>query len=266
MARQSKPEEPRAGAPEWMATYSDLVTLLFCFFVLLYALSQPDPTKLMAVAAGVQGSNSSLIDWSAGASILESMSSGIPISDQMSSSGANGEKTENQDAASSQDAGSSSADDSFQTYNDWGADPLLGNVVIEATNHSIKFRLGDMLFDSGRDEIRPEANEVLRKIADLYNNHPQYADYDIVIQGHTDNVPINTVRFPDNWDLSAARAISIGRFFINECGIDPHRITTTGYGEQRPVAPNDTPEGRQQNRRVEIEINKVVNNVEEITS
>ena len=106
-----------------------------------------------------------------------------------------------------------------------------------------------MMFKSGKTEINKEADEVLLKLAKIIND---YKDYEVLIEGHTDNVPIRTKCIKDNWDLSALRATAIARKLQNDFGIDPARITAGGHGEWVPKASNDNPEGRSINRRTEV--------------
>lgn len=106
-----------------------------------------------------------------------------------------------------------------------------------------------MLFKSGSTKINPSADRVLAKIARILNAHP---DYEILIVGNTDNVPIHTPCIKDNWDLSALRATAVARRLQNNFGVDPKRMTAGGRGEWNPKVPNDTPEHRSINRRTEI--------------
>ncbi len=106
-----------------------------------------------------------------------------------------------------------------------------------------------LLFKSGSDEVNPKGKEVLKSLSVILN---KTNDITVMVEGHTDNVPIKTQLFKDNWDLSTARAISILRILIKECGFDPNRITASGRGEFHPIKPNDTVEGRAANRRTEI--------------
>jgi chemotaxis protein MotB len=107
-----------------------------------------------------------------------------------------------------------------------------------------------ILFDVGKAELKPSALRVLDEVATLI----KYTTHDVVVEGHTDNVPISTPQYPSNWELSAARAFSVINYFIKEKNIAPTRLSACGYGEYRPVAPNDTPENRALNRRIEISI------------
>ncbi len=109
--------------------------------------------------------------------------------------------------------------------------------------------VAEVLFDSGLAKIRSSANGVLDKVANVINS--QVADRNIAIEGHTDNEPIKKSGWESNWELSTARATSV-LHYLEEKGTEPNRLQATGYGEYRPVASNDTKEGRQKNRRVEI--------------
>lgn len=102
------------------------------------------------------------------------------------------------------------------------------------------------LFESGKAQIRQEAKEVLTKLYGVLDK----IENEIVVEGHTDNVPISTIEFKSNWELSTARATSVVRYLIEEKKISPARISAIGYGEYRPIGSNDTQEGRAQNRRV----------------
>lgn len=109
--------------------------------------------------------------------------------------------------------------------------------------------IAEVLFDSGKAKIRPEAYDVLNKVAKVINE--KVADRNIAIEGHTDNEPIKYSGWKSNWELSTARATSV-LHYLEDNGTLPKRLQATGYGEYRPVASNETPEGRQKNRRVEI--------------
>jgi chemotaxis protein MotB len=111
---------------------------------------------------------------------------------------------------------------------------------------------GDLLFDSGKAELRPEARRSLGEIAEILRQTP----YVVNLVGHTDGVPIHSDRFPTNWELSAARACAVARYLMDEMGLPSSRFVITGYGPQQPVRPNDSAENRAANRRVEILITK----------
>ncbi|MDD3345442.1 MAG: OmpA family protein [Candidatus Omnitrophica bacterium] len=121
--------------------------------------------------------------------------------------------------------------------------------------------VGDLLFDSGKSKIRPEAYPLLDKVSEVLKDN--MAQFDVGIEGHTDNVPIKLSGWKSNWELSTARALSVLHYLVKDQGISPERLSAIGYGEYRPVASNDTAEGRKQNRRVEIVILPNVTKVRE---
>jgi len=108
-----------------------------------------------------------------------------------------------------------------------------------------------ILFDSGKTTVKEGVKKSLSKIAEALNNFPEN---NIQIEGHTDDVPIHTPKFPSNWELSAARALSVLRFFVDKTEVDPRKLSAVGYGQYHPLAPNDTPENKRLNRRVDIVI------------
>ncbi|MFH1201817.1 MAG: OmpA family protein [Candidatus Omnitrophota bacterium] len=112
--------------------------------------------------------------------------------------------------------------------------------------------VNEVLFDSGKAKLKSSAIPILDKVADILNEN--VADMAIGVEGHTDNVPIKVSGWKSNWELSAARAMSVLHYLVDEKKVNPKRISATGYGEYKPVASNDTREGRQLNRRVEIVI------------
>ncbi len=112
--------------------------------------------------------------------------------------------------------------------------------------------VGDLIFDSGKAKIRPEAFALLTKVSGILKDN--MAQFNIGIEGHTDNVPIKQSGWKSNWELSTARALSVLHYLANDQGVSPERLSAIGYGEYRPVASNETVDGRKQNRRVEIVI------------
>jgi chemotaxis protein MotB len=129
---------------------------------------------------------------------------------------------------------------------DYKADEL--SVYIKDGNVYVSLQ-EKLLFKSGSDVVDPKGKEALKSLAQVLNSSN---DITVMIEGHTDNVPIKTNLFKDNWDLSTARATSIVRILTNEFGFDPLRITASGKGQFHPVKTNDTNEGRAGNRRTEV--------------
>jgi flagellar motor protein MotB len=125
-----------------------------------------------------------------------------------------------------------------------------GEIQVQGDRTKTVINIGNrVLFDSGSAVLREDAERSLSKVTGILD---QYPDNHIRIEGHTDSDSIHTERFPSNWELSTARALAVLRFFERKTELDPERLSATGYGEYHPVAPNDSPENKKLNRRVEI--------------
>jgi chemotaxis protein MotB len=134
------------------------------------------------------------------------------------------------------------------------ADALLGfkgeDLSVELRNGKVYVSLSEnLLFKSGSATVDPKGKDAISKLAQVLEKNP---NIDILVEGHTDNVPLIPGKFDDNWDLSASRALSIVRILTQDNKVDPKRVTAAGRGQYVPIASNDTPEGRARNRRTEI--------------
>ena len=126
---------------------------------------------------------------------------------------------------------------------------LLGILQFKETEKGFNILLKNkLLFNPGRAEINPRGTLVLDKIGKIIED----IKVDIVVEGHTDNLPINTERFPSNWELSIARAVNVVNYLTEVVGVNPVIVSATGYGDRKPKASNDTPKNQSENRRVEI--------------
>ncbi len=240
-SRERRKIEPPAeeGAPAWMNTYGDMITLLFTFFVLLFSFSTVDAQKWRAVAASFAGTPS--------------------VSTQAVSSGFNTSFTvveqRNAPAATQNNEGAAKTqfDELYEKIKKHIVDNKLENeLYIEKTDEVILLRIKESaLFDSGRADIKPESIALLKEVSEIFNQYPNYISM-VRIEGHTDNVPIATAQFKDNWDLSTYRAVNVLRFFLAHTKIDSAKFSAVGYGEFHPVASNNTPEGKAKNRRVDF--------------
>lgn len=281
-------EECKGGLPGWMGTYGDLVTLLLCFFVLLFAMSSVDASKFQAALSyfkeqvdvmpgGIALTGEELITNGVSqineiADLIEQQNPTVadtedigpdrdaPATDVGDYEFEQGSETETtislEEAkalaeAKAQEIADQIAADFNETLRDEG---ILDEVTVEAKpNYVILTLKGEALFELGEATIKPEAERIIRVISSTYQD--SYGMYDLMVEGHTDDLPINTYQYPNNWYLSAARAISVGEYLIDNLGIPENQVACTGYGEYRPIAANDTPENRAANRRVEIKIN-----------
>lgn len=233
MSRRLRQEDDAPHQAPWLNTYADMVTLLLCFFVLLFAMSVLNQKKFAAVASSLQGAFG----------ILPGSSVPNPDPDP---GGAESPGTDN--LAIMQELAKMTAIMN-EIQGEFKKQGMEARVTVIMEERGIVVRFEDsVLFDLGSADLRPEAREILRKVGGLLKN----LDNPIRIEGHTDNWPIRTERFPSNWELSTGRASTVVRFLIDECHLEPKKLQAAGYGEYYPVASNDTPEGRQRNRRVDI--------------
>ncbi|MGB4149304.1 MAG: OmpA family protein [Tepidanaerobacteraceae bacterium] len=227
-------EQALGGSPAWMTTYGDLITQILIFFVLLFSFSNVDRDKFTAAMLSLQGSLG-IIDGGMTLQEGDLMEQGeigeIMISVQ--------EQRE------------------FELLHERveeiiSEDDLNGiQVNLDERGLVIRFVEG-VLFDSGKADIKNEARAILDKIAPLLIDTHRH----IRIEGHTDNLPINTREFPSNWELSTARAVNVVKYFIEKHNFSPYILSAAGYGEYRPIAPNDSDKNRALNRRVDIIILK----------
>ncbi|TDP89247.1 chemotaxis protein MotB [Halanaerobium saccharolyticum] len=225
----NKDNEP--GSPAWMTTFGDMMTLLLVFFVLLYSFSTMDVEKFKGFISALQ-------------SQLGVLEGGQTITSNPNiDAGTLGEDY----AQAPQNIQQIMRElDNYIESNNLG-----DRVNVENKRKGLVISLtGEILYELGRARIREQGREVLAMISDILKDIPN----DIMIEGHTDNLPIRTDEFPSNWELSTARAVNVIKFLIEERGFDPARLSAAGYSEYRPVAENTSPEGRAENRRVEVVI------------
>lgn len=238
MARKAKKEEGGGGIPEWMATFADLVTLLMCFFVLLFAFSSIDAKKFEAVMVSFSGS-AGVLSGGETLSPADMVFDGAPESKTTADSQSQVQVKEIAELAA--------AIDKFKKENDIKIDI---KVSVEARGLKITFP-DNALFDPGKADLKPQSILTLNFMSDVLNQ-PVFKDRLIRIEGHTDNVPISTPKYPSNWELSTFRATTVLRYFTEQKKMVPVRFIASGYGEYKPVDSNDSKEGRSQNRRVDI--------------
>ncbi len=192
--KKSEVGELGRPAPAWMVSYSDLVTQLLTFFIMLFALSSA------ATEDQLKKIKQKIDDYVAQNHLERFVSTKITLKE--------------------------------------------GLVITFSEKY---------MFDSGKADIYPEAKRVIRDIAALLVEEPNR----ISIEGHTDNTPINTPEFPSNWELSTRRATNVLKYLLEELNFDPKRLTAAGFGEWHPVAPNDTPENKAKNRRVDLIVRRL---------
>jgi chemotaxis protein MotB len=233
--------EEHENHERWIIPYADMVTLLFAFFVVMYSISQQDLAKLKHVSESVQ--EAFLGQKKGGAKIKKVDFSKSPTTPET------GPKFMVRRTVSDQELldelRKQLTQDGFDFIYQEKVSPI--QVKIDSRGVVISISAG-YLFDHGATEIRPELYPVIQIVADIIKN----VDRLVLVEGHTDNLPVVGNLFYSNWELSALRATSMVRLLTQQYNIDPTRLTASGYGQYRPVADNSTEEGRVQNRRVEI--------------
>jgi chemotaxis protein MotB len=222
---QKKPppvEEVEEGAPAWMATFSDMVTLMLVFFILMYAIASKNVQTFKSAIIGAEAKS---------IGVLEALNA-VEMQEKM------------------QHLKSEESDDILSGVREVAED---SEMSVETKDAKILIRIpGASLFKPGKADLELTARPLLDAVIKVVNKHP---DYKIHIRGHTDDEQISTVKFPTNWELSAGRATAVLRYFVDR-GAEPERMTATGYADTFPLGRNDTVPGRARNRRVEFVLEK----------
>lgn len=238
--------------PTWIFTFADLMSLLLVFFILLYSLSKMTETSLESALSSIQ-----IALTSRGANINQDpmrYSGGgtetiKPETPQMANTDALTFAKEPIDIEEREQVKEIAND----IANKMVASNLDNAVAVFQDGEKITIRVdGQSLFESGEAQLSWEAEFIFERLIEIFKKHP---DYSINIKGHTDNIPINTIRYPSNWELSAIRATTALRYFL-EAGIAPERMTATGYADSIPLVVNSTPANRAINRRAEFVLQK----------
>jgi chemotaxis protein MotB len=259
MALKKKEEAPK-GSPAWMSTFSDLMNLLLCFFVLLYSMSTVNEEKFQQVIASLSRSMSILPAGGASIGEGEMISSGVrqlEFLDTYYNEMANSESEEETDdtdivEAYREEELSESEEMAEQLEQALQGSGLQDLVEVDFNAEYVQLSLsGALLFESGSSEIPEDAYPIMDKISAILE---QYDSNIIEIEGHTDNVPMYSEKYEDNDVLSMYRALTIANYVRDHSTLNPAYVKSSGRGDYVPIADNSTEEGRARNRRVEIKI------------
>jgi len=213
-----------AGMMRWLLTYADMITLLLALFIILFSISTINKVKLQRLVRDLGG----------GFNNIDAINNPP-----------NGQTTVTKDELKVMQS-------QLQQY--ISQQSLQSKVQTQIRQNGTRRELvitlltDKALYDSGSADLRP----VTKGILDVVDGQLRIRKNDIRVEGNTDNVPIHTAIYPSNWELSAARAVGVARYLVENDGLSPKRVEVAGYGEFRPRASNDTDEHRQQNRRVDI--------------
>lgn len=266
-----KEDTPAPGSPAWMTTFSDLMNLLLCFFVMLFSMSTVDEAKYNELVASMS-STFSIFDAgataigdgvliSAGVSQLNELDQYINSMGKTAESEVDGEQKAEEYEKSPEEMQEELEQQQLKE------NEILAEMVQETVNENnlteqieVSFNAqyvqlsmkGALLFDSGKADVKEESKTVLDKVGVILEHYG--VGTTIEIEGHTDNVPISSAKFADNEELSSARALSVFYYLTENTSLNPVRLKHAGMGERVPIADNATAEGRSKNRRVEIRI------------
>ncbi len=237
---RAKKQEDHENHERWLVSYADFITLLFAFFVVMYAISSVNEGKYKTLSAAlVKAFHNNPDQIPAMGSGVQTGLDPIPVP--------TAEITTEEGDAVQNEKMREIADDILKVM-----EPLVkeGQVRVAQSRAGVSVEINaGVLFEAGQALLEKKPVEVLKAVAEVVAKVPEM----IMVEGHTDNTPINSPVYPSNWELSSARASSVVRLFI-ENGVAPRRLTAMGYADQRPVASNDTNEERAKNRRVTIRI------------
>lgn len=231
MARKKK-VAAKENAERWLLTYADLITLLMVFFVLLFAMSTIDKKKFQELAGSLNRAfNVNVLQGQQPVSLAPSSagSSAISVLEQQNYQHVSQivQQIEQQNDISQQ------------------------QVTTQITKDGIAVTVsGSLLFYNGTDEIKPDGLTLLQKLGVYLVTLPN----PIRVEGHTDDIPEQSALYPTNWELSAARAVAVVRFFTDTSQLQPSRLSAVGYGQYQPIVPNDTRAHQEENRRAVIVI------------
>jgi chemotaxis protein MotB len=253
-----KKPQPHVNHERWLVSYADFITLLFAFFVVLYSSSQVDKRKAGRLALAIQVAFQEL-------GVFQTSNTKIPIKDEDAIPFENVQVVENINKDTDLKRivnpmkgtlSSASETQSLQEAQEAirkALDPEIKRreVSMAMRREGLVVSLKEMgFFDSGSASIRPGSLDAIARLSEVLKTRPE----NLRIEGHTDNIPIHTPRFANNWELSTARATELIQLLITKYGIPPSHLSAAGYGEFHPVAENSTPEGRAQNRRLDVVI------------
>ncbi len=235
--RSPKAQEQGGNSAGWLTTFNDLVTLLMVFFVLLFTMSSVDAKKMQDFQFALQS----------GLGILEAgRNTGISIKTTQPVEGMSHILTQAEGIKKSKD---------IKRLTGLLSDALIKSlqadfgIQVTPIDQGIRLSFEDqILFDFGKADINPAGHALLNRVAEVIHSGSDA----VRVEGHTDNIPIRTARFPSNWELSVARAVNVVKYFVEVGHIDPRRLSAVGYGESRPLVANHTSANRMKNRRVEI--------------
>lgn len=234
MAKKEKCDCPPQGAPAWMATFSDMVTLLLTFFVLLLSMATFEPTKFAMTTQSLQGAFG----------VLESFPT-VAIHPVVKIPRKSGDESKRKHAL----------EDAQKVKEIVESKSLDEAVKVEMTEKGMAILLRDPVgFASGSADLKGQGKDILKDIGEIIKSNE---NLNIRVEGHTDDVPLTGGKYGSNWALSTARSLSVVELLSEFTGINPANMSASGYGEYRPMVPNVDDKSRSLNRRIKIFVDYV---------
>ncbi|AMX82820.1 flagellar motor protein MotB [Geobacillus subterraneus] len=243
MGKKKKNEHDEHINESWLIPYADLLTLLLALFIVLFASSQIDQKKFQEIARAFSNA------FAGGTGVLEFQSPVEPITPPAQDEEGRQQEKQPSPAVSEQEKeGLAQVKEKIDVY--IRENKLGGKLQTSLTDEGLAITiLDDILFDSGSAEVHMKDRRLAAEISTLLVMNPPR---NIIISGHTDNVPIHNEKFASNWELSVMRAVNFMKVLLENKQLDPRYFSAKGYGEYKPIASNATAAGRMKNRRVEI--------------
>lgn len=228
MIRTRRSTRQHENVDRWLLTYADMITLLVALFIMLYSMSAVNQEKFGALAMSMRREFQALPEHNGG-KVVGTGNIVDPIEQQ-----------------------------AMRLQQFLQEEGLQTQVRVRHEERGLVISLlsDGALFDLGSADIKPSAKQVLDRVAEVLRAVPN----PVLIEGHTDNLPIRTVQYPSNWELSAARAARVLRYLVQKGRIPAERLIAVGYADTRPLVPNSSPANRAQNRRVDIAVLKTSQN------
>lgn len=236
MARKKREEEGE-NLERWLVSYADFITLLFAFFVVMYAISSVNEVKYRAV---MQSVNSAFRSDNAVTIVIPEAQSPTPVTPIPN-------KKKAVEMRKEKERMTQIGRDLMDVFSSYVED---GTVKVVQSARGVNVEISaSVLFSSADAKLSKQSEDILRGVARLLKDEPN----EIQVEGFTDNMPINSAQYPSNWELSSARASSVIRLFIEQ-GVPANRMVAIGRGENSPIEDNSTPEGRAKNRRISLTV------------
>jgi chemotaxis protein MotB len=246
MRRRRRMEEPEHNE-RWMVSYADFITVLFAFFVVLFASAHQENHSIKKVSNSIHDGFVDMAPFSAAPRVSGGTQQKLHPGALTSTDATNSTLTRTSDATTVTGIDIDALRRQLEAA--IGDDLKDGQVTLNVTPEGFVISLKEFgFFDSGQAVLRPTAEAKIEQIANVLAQHGFY----LRVEGHSDDQPIHTAQFDSNWQLSTARAMVVLMLLINQSGMDRHKISLAGYGQYRPIANNATLEGRRMNRRVDL--------------